>query len=479
MKARRIAPALWLLCAGLAATLGSGCALFAKPAWEQSPPPVRTGPVVDASRLRRAELANGLELVVFEDARLPHLALGVAVRRGAALETNDQAGLATFTAELMSRGAGARRALELAQVVDDLGASLDANAGWDSMGVSVSGLSRDADTLFAVLADVVLRPRFDSDEGAKVRREMLAGLEGQKDNPATLGRIAFARALYDGHRSGLPAEGAPEAVKRLRAEDARAFHGRVFCAANAILFATGDVEFEDVRARAEAAFGSWPRGIVPEAPPPPPSPAPPARQVVVVDRPDVAQAQILIGHDGMARSDPGRMPVILMNEMLGGGSFTSRLMARVRSDAGLTYGVYSAFAMRRAPGPFLVSTSTRVPEARRTIDLVLGELERARSSGFGAEELAAVQRLAAGSFVLGLETSADVTEALVELDVQGLPPDSLDTYRERVMASSLEDVQIAARDRLHPDRAAIVVVGPAATLAPALEGLGPVRVEQP
>jgi zinc protease len=478
VRARPVAASL-LLGIGFAAALGSGCAFFARPAWEQEPPPVRTGPVVDASRLRRAELANGLELIVFEDARLPHLGLGVAVRRGAALETNGEAGLATFTAELMSRGAGSRRALELAQVVDDLGASLDTSAGWDSMGVSVSGLSRDADTLFAVLADVVLRPRFDADEGAKVRREILAGLEGQKDNPTTLGRIAFGRALYDGHRFGLPAEGAPEAVKRLRAESAREFHGRVFSAGNAILFATGDVKFEDVRARAEAAFGAWPRGVVPEPPPPPPSPAPAARQVIVVDRPDLAQAQILIGHDGMARTDPGRMPAILMNEMLGGGGFTTRLMARVRSDAGLAYGAYSAFAMRRAPGPFLASTSTRVPEARRTIDLVLGELERARTSGFGAEELAAVQRLAAGSFVLGLETSGDVTQALVDLDVQALPPDSLDTYRERVMAVSLEDVQRAARERLHPDRAAIVVVGPAAVLAPTLEGLGPLRVEQP
>ena len=476
MRARRAALLLGLCLGG---PLGTGCALLAKPAWELPPPPVRTGPVVDGSSLRRAELSNGLQLIVFEDARLPHLGLGVAVRRGAALEANGEAGLATFTAELMSRGAGSRRALELAQVVDDLGASLDASAGWDSMSVSVSGLSRDADTLFAVLADVVLRPRFEGDEGARVRREILAALEGQKDNPSALARIAFSRALYDGHRFGLPADGSPEAVMKLRAESAREFHRRVFTAGNAILVATGDVRFDDVLARVEAAFGVWPRGSAPELPPPPPNPAPPTRQVIVVDRPDLAQAQIVIGHEGLARSDPGRMPAILMNQILGGGGFTSRLMARVRADAGLAYGVYSYFGMRRAPGPFQVSTSTRVPEARRTIDIVLAELERARTRGFSAEELAAVQRLATGSFVLALETSSDVTEALVELDVQGLPADSLDTYRARVLATSLEDVQQAARERLHPDRAAIVVVGPAAALVPALEGLGPVRVEQP
>jgi zinc protease len=468
--------------AALAAALclaSAGCAWRGAPAWELPPPPVRSGPVVDASRLQRAELPNGLRILVFEDARLPRLELGVAVRRGAALEPLEQAGLATFTAELMGRGAGTRNALELAQVVDDLGASLDTSAGWDSMGASVSGLSRDAETLFAVLADVVRRPRFDAAEADKVRGELLAALEGQKDSPAALGRNAFARLLYDGHRFGLPAEGSPQAVAKLRAPAARAFHARVFGAGDAILYASGDVRSAEVLALAEAAFGDWPRGEAPPLPPPPPTPTPAERQVLVVDRPDLVQAQILVGHEGMARADADRVPALLMNEVLGGGGFSSRLMARVRAEEGLAYGVYSFFAMRRAPGPFGVSTSTRVAEARRALDLVLAELERAKQASFRADELASVQRLLAGSFVLGLETSSAVTAALVDLEVQGLPADSLDTYRERVAGTSLEDLQRAARERLHPERAAIVVVGPAASLAPALEGLGPVRVEQP
>jgi zinc protease len=457
----------------------ASCALRPRPAWERPPPPVRTGAVLEPGRVHRGELGNGLRLLVLEDDRLPQLGIGVSVRRGVALESPDEAGLATFTAELMGRGAGERSALALAQVVDDLGANLEVSAGWDSAGASVSGLSRDADALFAVLADVVRRPRFEASEAEKVRRELLAALEGQKDNPVALARDALARVLYPGHRFGLPQDGTPEAVERLRADDARAFHDRVFQAGDAILFATGDIRFEDVRARAEAAFGDWPRGAPAALPPPPPEPAPAAREVVVVDRPDLVQAQILIGHDGMARSDPDRMPALLMDEIVGSAGFSSRLMSRVRSDAGLTYGVYSYFDMRRAPGPFLVSTSTRVPEARRTIDLVLEELERARSGDFTADELRAAQRLSAGSFVLGLETSGAVTEALLDLDLYGLPADSLDTYRARVMQVTLPDLGRAASARLHPERAAIVVVGPASALTPTLSGLGPVHVEQP
>jgi zinc protease len=465
--------------AALAAALGAGCALRGAPAWEQPPPPIRTGPVVDASRLHRAELANGLRVIVFEDPRLPELVLGLAVRRGAAQEPLERAGLATFTAELMTRGAGARDALALAQVVDDLGASLDASADFDETAVVARGLSRDADTLFGVLADVVRRPRFEPAEAEKVRRELLAVLEQQKDSPALLARNALTRALYDGHRFGAPVLGTPEAVATLDAAAAAAFHRVLFVPGNAVLFATGDVRFPDVLARAQAAFGDWPEAPPPELPFPPPSPAPPSRRVVIVDRPDVVQAQIAMGHEGMARSDPARIPALLMNDVLGGGGFTSRLMARVRAEAGLTYGANSWFALRRAPGPFVVATFTRVPEARRTVDLVLAEIERTAREPLAREELESARRLAAGGFALGLETAADVTEALVDLDVQGLPADSLDTYRDRVLAATLEDVQRAARERLHPERAAIVVVGPAEQLRPALEGLGAIEVVQP
>lgn len=463
-----------------ALALASACASFGPPsAWEQPPPSPPTGPIVDAARLHRSELANGLRLLVFEDPRLPQLALGLAVRRGAASEPLERAGLATFTAELLTRGAGERDALGVAQVVDDLGASFDASADFDSLTVAVAGLSRDADALFDVLADAVRRPRFEAAEAGKVRKELLAVLEQQKDNPGILARQALARVLYDGHRFGAPLPGTPAAVAKLDAAAAAAFHREVFVPGNAIFFATGDVRAADVRARVEAAFGDWPAGPIPALPPPPPSPTPPARRVVVVDRGDLVQAQIVLGHEGIARSDPDRIPVLLLNDVLGGAGFTSRLMARVRAEAGLTYGVYSSFALRRAPGPVAVVTSTRVAEVRRTVDLVLGELERTAREPIAESELVSAQRLAAGGFALSLETASDVTEALVDVDVQGLPPDTVDTYRARVMAVTLPDAQRVARERLHPERAAIVVVGPARELAPALAGLGPVEVQQP
>jgi zinc protease len=379
----------------------------------------------------------------------------------------------------MERGAGDRDALALAQAVDEIGASLSVSSGWDSMRVQVSGLSRDLDTLMEILADVALRPRFDPGEAEKTRAETLASLEKAKDDPATLGHWYIARALFAGHRYGLPMAGESPTVAGLDAAAARRFHARVFLPNDAVLSASGDVAADDILDRAGRAFGAAPPGDVPDAGPPPPRETPPATKVVVVDQPDLVQARILVGHEGIARTDPERVAARTMNSVLGGSGFSSRLTTTVRADAGLTYGVYSGFSMRREPSLFFVSTFTRVPEVRTVVDLLLAELERMRSEPPSEEELTQARTLAVGSFSLSLETSDAVMGGLVDLDVYGLPEDSLDTYRARVRAVSLADAAREARRLLHPDRVAIVLVGPAEKLVPQVEDLGPVEVLTP
>jgi zinc protease len=457
----------------------SACALARKPAWELPPPPARDVPVVQEGSLQRAELDNGLELLVLEDHRLPRVTLGVTVRRGAGMVANERAGLAAFTAELMSRGAGERDALALAQAVDEIGASLHVGSDWDAMSVRVAGLSRDLDRLLEILSDVVLRPRFEAREAGKARGEILASLERAKDDPHTLASWNLARALYDEHRYGRPRQGVPETVAGLDVGAARAFHRRVFVPNDAIFSAAGDVAMENLLGRVGHAFGAWEWGPVAEPGPAPPARVPPERRIVVVDRPDLVQARIALAHEGIARTDPERIAASLMNTVLGGGGFSSRLMESLRAEEGLTYGVGSGFGMRRHPGPFYLSTFTRVPAVRRTLDLVLAELERAKSDPPSEEELSDARALMVGRFSLGLETSAAVVEALVDLDVYGLPEDSLDTYRSRIRATSVEDTARMARTLLHPERAVLVLVGPARDIVAQVEDMGLVEVVTP
>ena len=466
-------------CAGGANPL-AGLLPGAVPAWEQPPPPPREGPIVQEADLHRAELANGLTVMVLEDHRLPSVAFGLGLKQGIGSVSPELAGVAEVAAEVMQRGAGDRDALALAQVVEDAGASLSISVGWDKTSLSISGLSEDRALLLGILEDVARRPRFAAAEFQKALAEQRASLVAAQDDPATLVGWNAIKALYEGHRYGLPQSGTPETLSGLEVSDARDYWTRRFVPRNAILWGVGDLSAEAFIEEAKARFGDLPDVEPPAGTPPPPPITPEARRIIVVDKPELGQARIMLAHEGIRRSESTRIAADLVNDALGGSGFSSRLMQTIRSDAGLTYGVGSGFSLRRQPGPFSVSTFTRVPEVRRVVDMILDEMngirgDRAMSPG----ELQKFVSYNVGRFGLSLETSRAVLGSLVDLESHGLPRDSLDTYRGRVRAMALADVKQAALDRLHPERAAIVVLGPAADLVPQLESLGPVEVWQP
>lgn len=446
-------------------------------AWELPAPVVAEKSLVDPARLHRATLANGLQILVLEDRRLPEVSAGFVALRGSALEAREEVGVAAFTATLMGRGAGARDALALAAAIEDLGADLAVSSDWDTLEVGVSGLSRDLDALFEVLTDVVRRPRFDAADAKRVVAEQRAALAAAKDDPATLALQHLMRALYGAHRFGTPANGEDAVVARFGPRDARAFHARVATPAGGILWATGDVDAGVFLARAERAFGDW-RGA-PLAPAPAPPPVPEKRRVVIVERPELGQAQVAIGHEGIARSDERRLAAQLLNTAFGNGGFSARLMARIRAAEGLTYGISSQFVQRAAPGPFVITTFTRVPEVGKLLASTFAELERVRSEPPAGAELEKARRLRVGGFPLALETSEAVLTALLDLDVYGLPRDTLDTYRARMRAISEAQIAQTALDLIHPERASIVVVGPADALREPLAKYGEVEVASP
>jgi zinc protease len=465
----------------LLALVGSGChSLAPPPAWEQPPPVPVDHAIVSPEDLHRTTLANGIELILLEDRRLPRISMGFTLRRGAGSVDAAASGVAELATEVMQRGAGDRDALALARVVEDAGATLSASAGWDTTDLAVSGLSEDRGLLFEILADVALRPRFDPVEFEKARSEQLAAIVSALDDPATLVQWYALDALYDGHRYGTPLSGTAETLATIDVEQARAYWTDRFVPRNTVFWAVGDFDSQALIERVRRTFGALADGPVPGGTPPPPSPTPKQRRIVVVDKPGLAQAQIILGHEGIARTEPTRIAVDIMNDALGGSGFSSRLMQSVRSNEGLTYGIGSGFSLRSEPGPFSVSTFTRVPMVRRVVDLVLEELEAIRGPRpVGPEELDKFIGYNVGRFGLSLETSDAVLASLVDLEVHGLPDDSLDTYRARVRAVTVDDVAEAARRRLHPERVAIVILGPAEAIVPQLEDLGGIEVLDP
>jgi zinc protease len=446
-------------------------------AWELPPAVAEERPIVDPSRLHRATLENGLQVVVLEDHRLPRVSAGFVALRGAAIEAPEELGAAAFSAALMERGAGERDALAFATAIENLGAELDVAADWDTLRARVAGLSRDAETLFALLDDVVRRPRFAAADAKRAVAEQRAALAQAKDDPAALASQHFMRALYGAHRLGEPIAGVDATVARFTPAAARAFHARVVTPAGAILWAAGDVDPQAFIARAERAYGDLRGGAV--APLPPLPPAQTQRRVLIVDRPELGQAQIAIGHEGIARDDERRLEAQLLNTAFGSGGFSSRLMSRIRASEGLTYGIYTQFVQHRAPGPFVLNTFTRVPKVSELLDSAFMELARVSREPPAGAELEHARSLRIGSFPLALETTEAIMRALLDLDVYGLPRDTLDTYRSRMRAISADEIAATANALVHPERATIVVVGPADALRESLAKYGEVEVVAP
>ena len=223
-------------------------------------------------------------------------------------------------------------------------------------------------------------------------------------------------------------------------------------------------------------MGDWGGGRIPPVPDTV-SPRSEGLRVHLADRPGSVQSELRVGHVGVARSSPDYFPLMVMNTILG-GAFSSRLNLNLRERHGFTYGVSSAFAARRLPGPFVVGTAVQTEVTAAALTEIFAELTRMRESPVTHPELENARNYLAGIFPLRLQTTEGIAEHLARIIIYDLPDDYLETYRERILAVSAEDVLRVAREHLHPDAASVVVVGDAQKLLPALEELHLAPVEQ-
>lgn len=412
--------------------------------------------------VERPRLANGVQLVLATQSSVPMVAIACLVDGGARLDPPGKAGLAGLTASLLGEGTKGRSSQEIARLVDSLGASLRTSAGQDWIEVGATVLARDFETGVDLIARSLREPTFPPEEVSRIRTEVLGELKASDDNPHMVAQRAFRKATFGNAPYGHPVDGTPEAVKRLSREDVVAFHRREIVPGRTLCAMVGDVSVERMREVATRLLGGWEAAGTPAAEPSP-APTPPAR-TVLVDMP-VTQANIAIGQIGVARSSPDYFPILLMNHVLGGGGFTSRLMQKIRTEGGLAYGVSSSFASTRLPGPFQVVLQTKVASVAEAIRLVRGEIRRLHDEGATAEELEAAKDFLTGNFALRLDSSSKLAGFLAQVQYFGLGDDYVARYAERVRAVTVADVRRVAVEHLHPDALVEVVVGPAGELA--------------
>lgn len=407
-------------------------------------------------------LPNGLKVVVVQDNRLPITTFRLAFRSGSANDPAEMPGLSAMTASQLTEGTTTRASLQIAEEVENLGASLHASASSDFTTVSASALSNFAPQILRLLADVVLNPSFPENELALARQNTLQNLQYQRSQPDFLSNEKVAEVIYGEHPYSRVAPTA-ESINAMTRDKLADFHKQTYVPNHAVLIVVGDVDETELMREIETLFCDWQKGEVDN----PNYPTPPVREergIFVVDRPGSAQSNISLANIGLPRTSPDYFPVLLMNQILG-GSASSRLFMNLREEKGYTYGAYSSFDLRKTAGAFEASAEVRTDVTGASLTEFFAELERIRTEEVPAQELQDAKNYLTGVFPIRIETQEGLTGQIVATQLYDLPADYLATYRDKINAVSAADVRRVAQKYITPDKMAIVIVGDAAAIS--------------
>ncbi len=410
----------------------------------------------------RHELPRGAVAYVAEDTSLPLVELSVQLRIGSFLEPADKVGLAEMTGRLMrSGGAGHRDAAAFDEAADMLAANLRVRVGDTSGRASLDCLSRELSACLDLFFDMMQRPRFEGSRLEIAKGQELEELKQRNDDPQRIASREWRWLLRgaEHYASRLVTADSLEAITRA---DLVQFHSNYWRPETMVFAVSGDVRTEDILAKLAAKLEKWPEGGK-EVPWPPPEPRHVPEPGIYVSEKDIPQGRVQLGHLGLKRrswEDPDELALALMNEVLGGGGFTSRITKRVRSDEGLAYSAGSMFQVGRFDqGSFTVFYQSKSETVALAAQIVLEEIERIRRASVTEEELETAKASFIDTFPQNFDSKANTTALFATDDVLGRPHTYWSTYRERLAAITPDDIQRVAQKYLKPDQVVMLVVG--------------------
>ncbi len=441
------------------------------------PPAAGPTPSLAIPPVQRVTLSNGIPLWIVETHEVPLVQVNLIVLAGSGEDPADGFGVASLTAAMLDEGAGTRSALEIADAIDSLGATLATASSFDASAVRLNVPTTRLEAALDVFADVSLRPTFPEADLERVRKERLTSLLQARDDPEAVAPLAFQRLVFGPtHRYGTSAIGTESSLATLSRQALLAFHARWYQPSMARLVVVGDISPSEATRALERTFGGWTTTGRPVASPVGDAPQLRETRIFLVDHPEAAQSQIRIGHVGVPRSTPEFFPLEVLNTILG-GSFTSRLNQNLREEHQYSYGAASRFDMRRSAGPFVAAAGIQTDKTAEALREFMKEL-RDIAEPVSAEELARAKNYMALGFPADFETTRDLAVRLEELLLYGLPDQYFSQYIANVQRVSAADVQRVARAYIRTDRLAIVIVGDRKTIEPGLRALGlaPIQV---
>lgn len=405
---------------------------------------------------KRIVLENGMVLLLSEKHDIPMVMVNMAIKAGSTAAPVEKPGLASITASLMMQGTSKRTASQISKEIDFIGGSLSTSGGEDFASASLRVLKHDLSVGLDLLSDVLINPLFDQKEIDRKVKSTLAEIQRQKDEPAILANEAFEKAVFGRHPYGINDDDVSAYLPKLTRQDILAFYSSRYSPNNTIIAVVGDVDEKEIVALLNEHFKLWLKKN---------QPLPAFIQPPLIDKPviqiidkKITQANIVMGHLGIKRENPDYYALTIMNYILGGGGFSSRLVDNIRDNKGLAYDVHSVFSAQKETGAFTVTIQTKNESTHEVIEETIKELHRMQTALVSEKELADAKAYLTGSFPLRMDTYAKMAGILTSIEIYNLGLDYPQKYVGLINSITREDIIRVANKYLHPDKIIVIVV---------------------
>jgi zinc protease len=412
-------------------------------------------------------LKNGLTVLLLEKHGVPMINVFALVKTGSAADPAGQSGLASITAGLLRKGTKARTAQQFAADLDYIGGEFEAEAGADFSSVATEFLTKDLEKGLALFSDVLLHPTFPQEEVEKLLAQSVDAVRGAKDDPQQVLGLYYDGYLYGTHPYGRPAGGDEASLQRIKRDAIVKFYEGNYAPGNTLLAISGEFNGAELRKKLEETFGEWPAHAV--APVQIAAmPAEKGKRLLVVNKDDATQTYFAIGNVGIARNDPDRVAIRVVNTIFG-GRFTSELNEALRVESGYTYGASSFFDARKAAGPFGIHSFTKNETTTPAIDLAVQVLQKLHKEGVTEEQLKSAKRYIKGQFPPSIETSKQLAHIIATFEFYGFGDDEINQLEARVDAVTPEIAKAVIQKHFPSENLVFVLIGKASAIGPAVQ----------
>lgn len=423
--------------------------------------------------LEEHKLDNGLRVIIIERNNLPLMQFKLVLKTGWAADNPATPGVSNLTSVLLDEGSANRSTLQISQELKSIGAVLNSSSNFDASAVSLNVLKKHLAKGFDIYSDVILNPVFPQEELERKKKDFLARIMQEKNEPFVSSVKAFLRNLYGKeHPYGQPytGSGTEESIQAISQEHLKDYYQQFYRPNNAVLIVAGDVSNGNILPDIENIVGDWHPGQITTCEIPKPKPID-STKIYIVDKPGAVQSLLCLGHYGLPRNHPDYYKVEVMNTLLG-GKFTSRINMNLREEKGFTYGARSMFIFRREKGSFLTYAPVHTENTKESVAEILKEFQGiCGDKPVTKEEITDTKNNLVLSYPREFETIGKIASNFVEKVTYDLDENIFEEYIPQIEAITSDDVMEAANRHIRPHEVQIVVVGDRQIIEPGLQSL--------